>query len=139
MKPIKKIILVDDDADDREFIREAFIEAKPENTEIEVYQNGETLLEALKSSPREEFPSLILLDLNMPGKDGKTILTEIKSSDALSHIPVVILTTSSSEKERDRCYDVGANCFVTKPSKFSRMVDLVRSLVSLWVPNRNYF
>lgn len=132
-------MLVDDDADDRELIREAFLEARTENTEIEVFPDGETMIEVLKGSSREEYPSLILLDLNMPGKDGKTILSEIKSNESFSHIPVVILTTSSSDMERDRCYDSGANCFVTKPSKFTTMVDLLRSLVSLWVPNRNYF
>ncbi len=139
MKAIKKIIVVDDDADDREFIHEAFQEIKNEHTSIEVLNNGEHLMEQLQSCDKEEFPSLILLDLNMPGKDGKTLLVELKTNEQYAHIPVVILTTASSDKERNSCYDSGANCFVTKPSQFNHMVELLQTLVSLWVPNRNYF
>ncbi len=135
----RKVFAVDDDPDDRELIREAFEEANPANTVLELLPNGELLLETLRNASREEYPSLILLDLNMPGKDGKSILTELKSSELFAHIPVIVLTTSSSEKDRDNCYDYGANCFVTKPSQFNQMVDLIRSLAFLWLPQRVYF
>ncbi len=131
MPPVKhSIFIVDDDADDRESIRDAFLQNKFQQ-EFSMLKDGDELLKRLRSSV--EPPSLILLDLNMPGKDGKTILREIKSDKNFQHIPVVVLTTSSSVKDKHAAYKLGANCFVTKPDTFHQFVKLTDSIARLWL------
>ncbi len=134
-----KVIIVDDDPDDREFIEDAFREVLSGNEHIHAFGTGDQLLENMKTFEREELPGMILLDLNMPGKDGNSILTELKANQSFSHIPIIILTTSSSVRDRDKCYHMGANCFVTKPHSYKEMVELVRTLVHLWMPSQGYF
>jgi CheY-like chemotaxis protein len=84
---------------------------------------------ARQHAPR---PGLILLDLNMPRKDGRQALSEIKSDPELRRIPVVILTTSKTEEDVLRSYDLGANSFITKPVTFDRLVEIVRTLGNYW-------
>jgi DNA-binding response OmpR family regulator len=134
-----KVIIVDDDPDDREFIEDAFREVLSGEENIHAFGTGDQLLENMKGFGREELPGMILLDLNMPGKDGNSILTELKANQSYSHIPIIILTTSSSVRDRDKCYHMGANCFVTKPHSYKEMVELVRTLVHLWMPAQGYF
>ena len=131
------ILMADDDADDRDFARTAMEESRLAN-DLRFVEDGEELLDYLyrrgrysdpKESPR---PGLILLDLNMPRKDGREALREIKSDPALRHIPVVVLTTSKTEEDILRSYDLGANCFVTKPVTFEGLVDVVRVLDKHW-------
>jgi CheY-like chemotaxis protein len=135
-KPVT-ILMADDDADDRDFARTAMEESRLVN-ELRFVEDGEELLDYLhrrgrytdpKDSPR---PGLILLDLNMPRKDGREALREIKSDPVLKMIPVVVLTTSKAEEDILRSYDLGANCFITKPVTFEGLVDVVRVLDKHW-------
>ena len=89
-------------------------------------------MEYLKSSNNTHAPVVILLDLNMPGNDGKDVLREIKGNESLKPIPVIVLTTSSSEKDRELSYELGANCFVTKPNSYSELMELTDSIAHLW-------
>lgn len=127
---LSPILIVDDDEDDREFIREAFL-ANHREQEYVFIADGEHLMEYLSAAPKH--PHLILLDLNMPRKDGREALREIKSNGTLHHIPVVVLTTSSLESDRQTSYDLGANCFVTKPDSFNKLVDVTNAIAKLWL------
>ena len=131
MPPLKHtIFIVDDDDDDRESIRDAFIENKLQQ-DFDLLSSGDDLMNKLRSSGTH--PTLILLDLNMPGKDGRAVLQEIKNDNELRHIPVVVLTTSSSAKEKNTAYKLGANCFVTKPDSFKQFVKITDSIARLWL------
>lgn len=133
MKTIKhSVLIVDDDADDRESIRDAFLENKHHHEYI-FMKNGDQLLQHLTAKNDTSVFKIILLDLNMPGKDGKDILKEIKTNSIWQPIPVIILTTSSSEKDRDTSYELGANCFVTKPSSYRELISVTDSIAKLWL------
>ena len=132
------ILMADDDADDRMLTRDALEESRVLN-ELRFVEDGEELMEYLtrkgkyanpETSPR---PGLILLDLNMPKKDGREALKEIKSDPNLRRIPVVIMTTSKAEEDVFRSYDFGASSFITKPVTFDRLVELMRTLGEYWV------
>ena len=125
------IVIADDDVDDREAIKEALI-ANNCQKEFVMIENGEQLLEYLYTVS-EEYPELILLDLNMPIKDGKEALREIKKNKLLSHIPIVVFTTSSSDKDRKDVYELGANCYITKPNSQADQFAMAASLVKLWL------
>jgi CheY-like chemotaxis protein len=126
------IVIVDDDEDDRALIKDAFLENSLDQDFV-LLENGDQLLEFLKTQPDLEFPSLILLDLNMPGKDGREALQEIKKDARLHQIPIVVFSTSSLDKDRIMSYDLGANCFLTKPSSYQEMIDLTSAIVKLWM------
>ncbi|MES2386973.1 MAG: response regulator [Bacteroidota bacterium] len=131
-----KILMADDDSDDREMTQEAFAENNLEN-EIAFVEDGEELLEYLKRSGRyanskHEMPDLILLDLNMPRKDGREALREIKENPELSRIPVVILTTSSAHEDVLRTYNLGGNSFITKPVTFAELVKVTEGIGKYW-------
>ena len=132
------ILMADDDADDRMLTKDALEESRVLN-ELRFVEDGEELMEYLTrkgkyanpdDSPR---PGLILLDLNMPKKDGREALKEIKSDPNLRRIPVVIMTTSKAEEDIFRSYDFGASSFITKPVTFDRLVELMRTLGEYWV------
>lgn len=125
------VFIVDDDEDDRESIKDAFLENKHHYNYV-FMKNGDQLLEYLVTNPPQD-NTLILLDLNMPGKDGRDILREIKNTNDLKPIPVIILTTSSSEKDKKASYELGANCFVTKPDSYNDLVDITNSIAKLWL------
>lgn len=136
IKPIV-ILLVDDDADDRMLARDALAESRLANDLREV-EDGEQLLDYLnrrgpfvdpERSPR---PGLILLDLNMPRKDGREALKEIKADPNFRHIPVVVLTTSKAEEDIYRTYDLGVSSFITKPVSFDGLVSVMRVLGKYW-------
>jgi CheY-like chemotaxis protein len=136
-KPIT-ILLADDDADDRMLARDALVESRLAN-DLRFVEDGEDLMDYLHrrgryagdpaAAPR---PGLILLDLNMPRKDGREALREIKSDPALRHIPVVVLTTSEAEEDVYRTYDLGVNSFITKPVTFEGLVTVMRTLGQYW-------
>jgi CheY-like chemotaxis protein len=130
MSKIHSVLIVDDDADDREIIRDAFQTNDRESDYIFI-ENGERLMEYLENC--DILPSLIMLDLNMPGKDGREALKDIKSNTGFRQIPIIVFTTSSSHKDRQMSYDLGANCFITKPDTFNKLVDLTMSIGRLWL------
>jgi CheY-like chemotaxis protein len=132
------ILMADDDADDRLMTREAF-EASRLANDLKFVENGVELLDYLyrrgkyadpASSPR---PSIILLDLNMPKKDGREALEEIKKDPNLRGIRVIILTTSKAEEDIYRTYDLGAASYITKPVTFESLVDIIRTLGKYWL------
>lgn len=124
------VFIVDDDDDDRESIRDAFL-ANKHNQDYVFMKSGDQLMSHFKGSAHRH-PSLILLDLNMPGMDGRDVIREIKKNDALKPIPIVVVTTSASEKDRETSYRLGANCFITKPNSYQELVDLTDSIARLW-------
>ena len=132
MKPPPRIIIVDDDADDREIIRDAFVSRYPDHDYMFV-DNGERLLKMLDAFTPAEMPALILIDLNMPGKDGREALKEIKTNERFSAIPTLVFTTSSSARDRQNAYALGANCFITKPDTFNKMIELTDAIARLWL------
>lgn len=128
------ILLADDDPDDRLLVREAFEESHLLNT-LETVEDGEELMNYLNQRgdyAGKPMPNLILLDLNMPRKNGMEALEEIKADANLRRIPVVILTTSKAEEDVVRTYDLGVNSFVVKPVTFESLVELVKELGRYW-------
>lgn len=131
------ILMADDDADDRQLTREALEDARLIN-DIRFVENGEELLDYLrrqgKYAPPVEAPrpGLILLDLNMPRKDGRTVLKELKQDPDLRTIPVVVLTTSKSDEDIYRSYDLGVNSYIVKPVTFEALVDILQTLEKYW-------
>lgn len=132
------ILMADDDADDRQMTLEAFSESRLAN-DLRFVEDGAELMDYLfrrnkytdpASSPR---PGLILLDLNMPKKDGREALREIKADPRLRNIRVVVMTTSKAEEDIVRTYDLGAESYVTKPVTFTSLVDVVRTLGKYWL------
>jgi CheY-like chemotaxis protein len=130
------ILMAEDDADDRVLARDAMQESRSAN-HLRFVEDGQELMDYLtrsgtyarRDAPR---PALILLDLNMPRKDGREALREIKSDPELRHIPVVVLTTSKTEEDVARAYDLGANSFITKPVTFDGLVEIVRTIDRYW-------
>src|SRR5688572_32533912 len=101
---VESIFIVDDDADDRQIITDAFRQTGATSA-LDSFDSGNALLKRLAELERQAFPSLILLDLNMPGRDGREILSEIKETETFRHIPIIIFTTSSFDKDRKSCYE----------------------------------
>lgn len=131
------ILMADDDPDDRLLTQEAMVESRVIN-EMRFVRDGEELMDYLKhrgayADPAEApVPGLILLDLNMPRKDGREALREIKSDLRLRRIPVVVLSTSKAEEDVYRTYDLGANSFITKPVTFEGLVQVMQGLGRYW-------
>lgn len=132
------ILMADDDEDDRLLAYEAMTESRVLN-QLMFVEDGVQLLDYLrgegKYADREQYPvpGLILLDLNMPKKDGREALAEIKADKDLRRIPIVILTTSKAEEDMLKGYDLGAASYITKPVTFEALVDLMRALGKYWV------
>jgi len=131
------ILMADDDKEDQQFTKEALTKSRLCNT-LNFVCDGEELMDYLNhqgkytnpdDSPR---PGLILLDLNMPKKDGREALMEIKSDPVLKEIPVVILTTSDAEVDIHRSYGLGANSYITKPVTMEGMVKVMSALGKYW-------
>ena len=125
------VFIVDDDTDDRESMRDAFLENEHQQ-DYTFMVSGDQLIMRL-NEPDKKHPSLILLDLNMPGKGGIDVLREIKSSETLKSIPVIVVTTSASTKDRDKSYQLGANCFLTKPDSYQELLAITDSIARLWL------
>lgn len=130
------ILIVDDDLDDREIMRDAFMSNHKNHREYVFMENGDLLLQYLADGDGVPSPALIMLDLNMPGKDGREALKEIKGNERFRHIPTVVFTTSSSQKDMQVSYDLGANCFITKPDTFNKLVEITNSIAQLWLPEK---
>ncbi|UJW28335.1 response regulator [Saccharothrix sp. AJ9571] len=129
------ILLVEDDPGDVLMTQEAFEHHKIRNT-LHVVSDGVEALDFLRRTgthPDAPRPGLILLDLNLPKKDGREVLAEIKAQPELRSIPVVVLTTSEAEEDILRSYDLHANAYVTKPVDFERFVEVVRQIDDFFV------
>jgi two-component system, chemotaxis family, response regulator Rcp1 len=103
---------------------------------LSVVEDGVEAMEFLRRQGRHANaprPDLILLDLNLPRKDGRQVLKEVKADDSLKRIPVVILTTSKNEEDVLRAYDLHANCYITKPVDFNRFMEVVKSVEEFWL------
>ncbi len=131
------LLVADDDADDRLLIKDAIEENGIANP-VAFVEDGEELMDYLQRRGRfadlkkVPLPGLILLDLNMPKKDGLTALKEIKSNPALRRIPIVVLTTSKASEDIVRTYGFGVSSFITKPLTFEALSDMVQSLAHYW-------
>jgi CheY-like chemotaxis protein len=138
MNKLAQILLVEDNPMDVILTMDAFKEARLKN-KINVARNGQEALDYLlgrdKYADRTLFamPNLILLDLKMPGIDGFEVLRQIKSTDKLKRIPVVILTSSKEEGDRTLSYDIGANSYLMKPVSFEGFIDVVRKIDDYWI------
>jgi len=131
------LLLAEDDPDDCLLVRQALEKCRP-TSDLRCVEDGEELLDYLrrrgkygdpKQSPR---PGLILLDLNMPRKDGREALREIKGDPKLRAIPIVVLTTSKSEEDVARAYNLGVNSYITKPVRFAALVEVMQAIGKYW-------
>ena len=130
-----EILLVEDNPADVRLTREALKEGKVYNN-LHSAKDGVEALEFLRRKGRHSGvprPDIILLDLNLPKKDGREVLEEIKNDDKLKRIPVVILTTSKAEEDVLRSYNLHANCYVTKPVDLEQFIRVVKSIDSFWL------
>ena len=131
---IVEILLVEDNPADVELTRRGFLKGKIANN-LHVVSDAEEALTSLRregqfvDAPR---PDLILLDLNLPGRDGRDLLADIKADEGLSTIPVVVMTTSSADNDVLKMYKLHANAFMTKPVDFNKFVEMVQSISSYW-------
>src|SRR5262245_4353673 len=131
------ILIADDDSDDRMLALDAFRENHLPN-ELRFVEDGEELMDFLKRQGKYKglagspLPALILLDLNMPKKDGREALKEIKTDPELRRIPIIVMTTSKEEEDVYKAYELGVNSFITKPASFDSLVEIVRALTDYW-------
>jgi chemotaxis family two-component system response regulator Rcp1 len=135
-----KILLIEDNEGDVELITEAFKEYKI-NLDINVVSNGEEAINYLNLKARhgmEHRPDLILLDINLPKVDGKEVLHFIKTDDILKTIPVVMLTSSSLEKDIYYAYSNQANCYIVKPANLDKFIDVIHHIESFWLDYVTY-
>lgn len=134
----RTILMADDDADDCALMRDAFREAGIDGR-LEVVGDGEQLLAYLRRSAAERGrepgmqPAFVLLDLNMPNKDGREALAEIRADPALCHVPVVVFSTSSHPRDVLGSYRAGANSYIVKPSSYAEISRLARELSQYWL------
>jgi CheY-like chemotaxis protein len=131
------ILIAEDDADDRYLLQTAFLEiGHPEK--IDFVENGIEVLNYLDTnytnnkSDDKSLPGFILLDLNMPKKDGREVLKELKAHPVFKKIPVIVFTTTKNEIEIKRCYELGANSYVVKPISFDALLKVVENIRSFW-------
>jgi two-component system, response regulator len=130
------ILMADDDEDDRDLARDA-LEGTRLGERMEFVIDGQDLIDYLRhdgpyAEARTPRPSIILLDLNMPRKDGREALAELKADTSLRQIPVVVLTTSSDKVDVNQAYDLGASSYITKPSTHAQLIQVMRSIVEYW-------
>lgn len=125
----KPVLMVDDNEDDYEAVNRAFKKAGLLNPTF-LCKSGREAMDYLTGD--REKPQLILLDLNMPGMDGHEVLRQIKEDENLRCIPVIIWTTSSNERDVDRCYQLGANVYMQKPVSYGRLQETIRFLKEYW-------
>jgi CheY-like chemotaxis protein len=126
------ILIAEDDADDRFLLKTAFAENGHAEA-LHFAENGVEVMNYLRGLEGDNYPSFILLDLNMPKKSGREVLKEIKEHPALKKIPVIIFTTTKNEMEITRCYELGANSYIVKPSSFELLLTIVNQIRSYWL------
>ena len=133
-KPVE-ILLVEDNVGDVGLIEEVFEEAKIKNS-LHVAEDGEEAMLYLHGKGKfsgSRRPDIVILDLNLPNKDGREVLREMKEDSNLKNIPVVVLTTSQAEKDITKCYDLHANAYVNKPLDFDQFLNVVGSIENFWL------
>lgn len=133
------ILIAEDDADDRFLLQAAFEENGFKDT-LQFVENGVEVLDFLHNLTNKEdaaLPRFILLDLNMPKKDGREVLKELKQHAQFKKIPIVIFSTTNNEQEMRRCYELGANSYITKPNSFEGLLKTVAALRSYWMYTTN--
>lgn len=131
------ILIADDDADDRYLLETAFSE-KGYTERIDFVENGVEALNYLLNIKADKdnqirYPRFVLLDLNMPKKDGREVLREMKANPELKKIPVIVFTTTKNENEINRCYELGANTYIIKPVSFDALLNVVENIRSYWL------
>ena len=130
-----EILLVDDNPGDVRLAREAMRDAKVWN-KISDVRDGEEAMDYLNKRGQysdRSTPDLVILDLNMPRKDGREVLAEMRADERFKHIPVVILTTSAAEEDVLKSYGLHANCYVVKPLDLDRFIEVVKSVEDFWL------
>ncbi len=139
MNPLTRrasIVIAEDDVDDQMFILRALKETAGEQ-DVHVVSDGEELMDLLNRrgsfEEKAEKPGLILLDLNMPRKSGREVLAEMKEQEGFRSIPIIVLTTSSSEVDIQESYNNGANAYVVKPVSYSGLVEAIGSISNFWL------
>lgn len=134
VRPVE-ILLVEDNPGDVDLTREALENTKMHNN-LHVAVDGEEAMAFLRKKGKYKntpYPDIIMLDLNMPKKDGREVLAEIKADEYLRKIPVVILTTSSAEEDVLKAYNLHANCYITKPIDLNQFLKVVKSIEDFWL------
>jgi two-component system, chemotaxis family, response regulator Rcp1 len=132
-----EILMVEDSPSDVFLTSEALKQVK-ERSRVHVVNDGVQAMEflrrqgAFREAPR---PDIIFLDLNMPRKDGREVLAEIKSDETLKCIPVIVLTSSSAEQDISKAYSLHANCYITKPADFQKFKEVIKSIEAFWFGN----
>ena len=130
-----EILLVEDNPGDVRLTTEALRRGRVANR-LHVVDDGDKALAFLRregeyaDAPR---PGIVLLDLNLPGLDGRDVLAEVKSDPALRRLPVIVLTTSSADRDIAKSYDLGANCFISKPVALDEFLDVIKSFEGFWL------
>jgi chemotaxis family two-component system response regulator Rcp1 len=129
-----QILLIEDNPGDVRLTQEALKEGKVFH-QLEVVADGESALDYLQALPpygSHKRPDLILLDLNLPRKDGREVLREIKSTPEWRSIPVIVLTTSEAEDDLKKCYDLHANCYIVKPVDINHFIEVIQGIENFW-------
>ena len=131
------ILVAGDDMDDRFLLETAFRETSNGEEELHFVENGIELMEYLQQVARQKddkaFPEIIILDLNMPKKNGKEALLEIKNHPLYKRIPVIVYTTTRNEMEVKTCYEMGANTYIVKPTRFDVLCQVAQSIRTYWL------
>jgi CheY-like chemotaxis protein len=133
--PSINILLVEDNPGDIRLTKEVLKEGKIRNN-LSVVTDGEEALLFLRKHGQYEgafTPDIVLLDLNLPKKDGREVLSQIKDDNSLKLIPVIVLTTSDAEQDIKRMYENHANCYITKPVDFNQFINVIRSIENFWL------
>lgn len=137
IKPNKTLLIVEDSPEDYEIAFRSFRESGLANP-IDRCEDGDEAMDYLysklenKDYSQAELPGLILLDLNLPGTDGREVLQKIKRDDRLKKIPVIVLTTSKDERDIEKCYEIGANSYIQKPVGLEGFIEAMKRLKDYW-------
>jgi CheY-like chemotaxis protein len=131
MKAKEYIIMVDDDADDRFLVQAAFEDNKL-SPHLQFFEDGDSLINFLDKN-EHQLPQLILLDLNMPGKDGKDVIRYLKNKDSLRLIPIIVFSTSKAPCDINQAYAYGANSYIVKPSGYEQLKAVINNIQNYWI------
>lgn len=130
------ILMADDDADDRFLVQAAFEDNRIFDTLV-FFEDGEQLLEYFNANEIQTLPDLILLDLNMPKRDGREVLKVIRQNEKWDKVPIIIFSTSNAPDDVNASYILGANCYIVKPSSYEELKDLIFKMHKFWLQNKS--